>query len=880
MSLTSGTRLGPYDILAPLGSGGMGEVYKARDTRLGRDVAVKVLPSSVAIDPDRRARFEREAKAVAALSHPNILAIFDFAIHDGVACAVMELLDGETLRATLAQGPLSVRRAIDTAIQIGRGLAAAHDKGIVHRDLKPENVFLLADGQIKVLDFGLAKAIGEAPATDNATIAATDPGTVMGTVGYMAPEQVRGQTADARADLFALGAVLYEMLSGRQAFHRDTAAETMTAILKEDAPELTAGRADLPQILDTIVRHCLERNPAERFQSARDLVFNLQSLAHATGSGSAAAVKSAGPRARFTWREGLAWALVAAFAIGAGVFYRRSTAARPTAVVRLQVTAPEQTAWASPLGAPEGSNGGTISPDGTMLAFAADDGSGKSILWVRPVDSFTARPLAGTVGAAFPFWSPDSRSLGFFTATKLKRIAADGGPAQTLCETPGTPRGGSWSDRAVILIGSSGSVLRRVSTDGGSVTPVTGMDPQNAVQQWPSFLPDGQHFLFYSASARAIFVGSVDSVEAKRLVPSDSNAVFAPPGHILFVREGSLLAQRFDVARLEVMGDPRPVVERVAWSVAPWNLGAFSVSRTGTLTYRLGGGSRTQFAWFDRSGRELGLVGPVGDYLSPALSPDETRLAFTRRDDQPAGDIWTLDFTRQTPIRLTFSPDTDVYPLWTLDGSSIIYSSVREGLVAKPLAGTGAARQILAPTNNLLIPSQIGSDGQRLLFFGDMGTATGFDVFTTPLAGGATPTAVVQGPLTDVEPELSPDQKWIAYGTTETGGYEVFVQPMPPTGAKWQISTTGGRQPQWRRDGRELYFVTNDRKFYAVDVSPGPTFEFGTPRVLFDIPSNTISVRNSYVPSKDGRRFLINKLLDSAVPPINVVVNWSATMEK
>jgi eukaryotic-like serine/threonine-protein kinase len=365
MSLNIGARVGPYEVVTTLGTGGMGEVYRARDTRLDRDVALKVLPSSVAIDRDRRARFEREAKAVAALSHPNILAIFDFAFYNGVACAVTELLAGETLRARLAQSPLPVRRAIDTAIQIGRGLAAAHDKGIVHRDLKPENIFLTVDGQVKVLDFGLAKAVVDGYATNSETIAGTDRGTVMGTVGYMAPEQVRGQPVDARADLFALGVVLYEM-SGRQAFLRDTPAETMTAILKDDPPELIAGRTDLPPGLEAIVGHCLERNPADRFQSARDLVFNLQSIAQGTGSGSAASMKAVKTRGRFEWREGIGWALVAALALALGVMYRRATAVRVSPIVRLQVTPPEQSRWAAPLGAPEGSNGGTISPDGMI----------------------------------------------------------------------------------------------------------------------------------------------------------------------------------------------------------------------------------------------------------------------------------------------------------------------------------------------------------------------------------------------------------------------------------------------------------------------------------------------------------------------------------
>jgi Tol biopolymer transport system component len=872
MSLTIGARVGPYEVVTTLGTGGMGEVYRARDTRLDRDVALKVLPSSVAIDPDRRARFE--AKAVAALSHPNILAIFDFAFYDGVACAVTELLDGETLCARLAQGPLPVRRAIEIAIQIGRGLAAAHDKGFVHRDLKPENIFITTDGQVRILDFGLAKVVADGREADNQTVAATDPGTVMGTVGYMAPEQVRGQSADARADLFALGVVIYEMLSGRRAFLRDTPAETMTAILKEDPPELMARRTDLPPALDTIVRHCLERNPAERFQSARDLVFNLQSIAQTTGSGSAASMKAVTTRGRVGWREGISWALVAAFALAVGVMYRRLAPVRSSPVVRLQVTAPEQTRWAAPLGAPDGSNGGAISPDGTMLAFVAGDRSGKVLLWVRPLNSFTARPLPGTEGAAFPFWSPDSRVIGFFAATKVKKIAAEGGPAQSLADIASTPRGGTWSQLGVILIGISGKPIVRMSSDGGPLTEVTS-DAQNSGPQWPSFLPDGHHFLFYSSEVRAVFAGSLDSPSTKRLVESDSNALFAPPGEILFVREGTLLAQAFDPDRLELTGDASPVDEGVGWSIPPWNLAAVSVSRTGTLTYRHGGGSRTEFVWLDRSGREIGKIGGPGDYLAPMLSPDETRVAFMRRDDQPAGDIWILDTGRQ--LRLTIDPGVEMYPIWTTDASTIIYSSVKLGIVAKPVAGRGPGRPIVSSKNRLLIPAQVIDGGKQLLFFADFGTSTAYDIFTIPVAGGGAPTALIHGPLSEVEPQISPDGKWIAFSTPQTGKYEVFVQTVPPTeGSSWQVSTGSGRQPMWRQDGRELYYVSDDRKLYAVAVHAGDTFEFDQPQVLFDIAANIASVRNSYVPSKDGRRFLVNKLLDTAVPPIDVVVNWVA----
>jgi Tol biopolymer transport system component len=783
-------------------------------------VAVKVLPEAVANDLDRRARFEREARAVAALSHPNILAIFDFATADGRVYAVTELLDGETLRARLGS-PLTVRNAVDMATQIARGLAAAHDKGIVHRDLKPENVFVLNDGQVKILDFGLAKAITDGRREDADTVAGTDPGTVLGTVGYMAPEQIRGQDVDGRADLFALGAVLYEMLAGRRAFQRDTPAETMTAILKEDPPHLTMSRGDLPPALDAVVGHCLERNPAERFQSARDLVFNLQAASAATGSGPASTMSAVRSRAKITGREAIAWTLAASLAVvvmsGLALWRGRSPSGPAPVVARFSVAPPDKTGWASTLGAPDGTNSGTISPDGKTLVFVAADATGKVLVWVRPLDSLTATALPGTDGAAFPFWSSDSRFLAFFTQTRLRRMPAGGGPVQTVAELSSTPRGGTWNAQGVILFATAGSAIMRVSADGGQPAPVTTPDAQNPGHQWPSFLPDGEHFFYYGSGTGETYLGSLASGTLKKVARSDTNAIFAPPEHVLFVREGSLFGQRFDLTRLETVGEPVPIVQDVSWNVSPWNLGAFSVSDNGRLTYRLGGGSRTQFAWFDRSGRQIAVVGPPGDYLSLALSPDETKVAFTRRDDQTAGDIWTLDLARQTLSRFTFDASSEIYPVWSSDGQTIAYESTRDGLFAKNADGTGATRHLLG-TPSSLIPTQILSDRKLLLFFADFGGATGFDTYVLTMAEGAKPTPVIQTVITDVEPQLSPDARWIAYASTETGAYDVFVQPFPTTGAKWQISAGGGRQPMWRRDGRELFFVTNDRKFYAVNV--------------------------------------------------------------
>ena len=858
----------------------MGEVYRARDGRLHRDVAVKVLPAAIANDADRRARFEREAQAVAALSHPNILAIFDVGRDGDTAYAVTELLDGTTLRQALTTR-LAVRKAVDIATQIARGLAAAHDKGIVHRDLKPENVFLLNDGQVKILDFGLAKATIEAKSSDTETLGGTDPGTVLGTVGYMSPEQVRAEPVDARSDLFSLGAILYEMLSGRRAFQRDTTAETMTAILKEDPPDLTLARGDLPPALDGIVRHCLERNPAERFQSARDLVFNLQTQSSASGSVALDAVRGRS-RVGFARREIVAWALllVAVSAIAALFFRSAPKIGGRSSAARFQVMAPDKTQWSSPLGAPEGSNSGTIAPDGRTLAFVALDASGKSLVWLRPLDSFTARPLAGTEGAAFPFWAPDSRSIAFFTQTRLRKVSVDGGPVQTVAELSSTVRGGSWNARGDIIFATAGSTILHVSDDGGPTSVVTKPDADNPAHQWPSFLPDGEHFLYYGAASRSVFLASLSAGTLKRLFGADSNAVFAPPSDILFVREGALYAQRFDVTKAELQGEPRAVVEQVSWTIAPWNLGAFSVSATGTLTYRRGSGGRSQFVWFDREGTMLQRLGPAGEYLSPTLSPDESKVAFTRRDDQPAGDIWTLDLARQALSRFTFDPASEIYPVWAPDGT-LLYESTKDGIFMKNGDGTGVATLLLGTTSSL-IPMQVISNPRRLLFFADFGTPTGFDIYLLPLdaSKNAKPTPVIQTPVTDVEPEFSPDGKWIAYASTETGGYDVFVQPYPPTGARWQISTGGGRQPRWSAKGDELYFVTNDRKFYAVAVHAGTSFEFGVPTYLFDMPSNTISVRNSYVPSRDGRRFLVNTQLDTVVPPIYVDTDWAASVQR
>jgi Tol biopolymer transport system component len=891
MPLATGTRLGSYEIITPLGAGGMGEVYRARDARLGRDVAIKVLPPSVATDPDRRARFEREARAVASLSHPNLLAIFEFAIEGATPYAVTELLEGETLREMLvasathaAPGGLPVRKAVDIGLQVLRGLAAAHDKAIVHRDLKPENIFVSRDGHVKILDFGLAKPFADASGHDAATAMATDPGTVVGTVSYMAPEQVRGLPVDGRTDLFAFGAVLYEMLAGRRAFARDTAAETMTAILKEDPPELAASRTDLPASLDVIVRHCLERNPNERFQSARDLAFNLQAASLGSGSGPASTVSViAARRPRVSLREAIAWTAAGALAmalISVAVMWRGTSSRSATAApIRFQIAPPLGKSWSAPLGSPAGSNGGTISPDGRTVVFVSPDANGKDVLWVRQVDNFTATALAGTEGAAFPFWSPDGQSLAFFTQTRLLRIAASGGPIQTVCELSSTPRGGSWGQQGVILFATAGSAVMRVSATGGQPTAATKPDAANPGHQWPSFLPDGERFLFYGSGTGEVFLASVKAATVKSVLKSDTNATFVPPGDLLFVREGTLFVQRLDMDRFEPAGEPVPVVPNVSWTVSPWNHGAYSASWNDVLTFRHAGGNTTQLAWLDRAGRRIQTMGPPGEYVSPTLSPDETRVAFARRDGSSSSDIWIMDLSRQTMSRYTFGKGSKVYPVWSTDGQTIAYQSTREGLFTKNADGAGETVRVLTSASGV-IPVQLVPELKLLLFFADFGTGTGFDIFTLPLTPNALPVPVIQSSAIDVEPQLSPDGHWIAYSSTEAGGYNVYVQPYPTTGVKHQITTAGGRQPSWRRDGKELFYATNDAKLYAVDVKTGSTFQFESPHFLFEMSANTISVRNTYVASRDGQRFLVNQLLDTAVPPISVDLDWRSGLKK
>ncbi len=913
MSLARGTLLGAYEVVALLGTGGMGEVYRARDPRLGREVAIKVLPAGVADDPDRLQRFEQEARAAAALNHPNILAVHDVGRHKGAPYIVSELLDGETLRARLQGGPLPVRKAVEYAVQIAHGLAAAHEKGIVHRDLKPENLFVTGDGRIKILDFGLAKLTETEPAVAGPSVLPTTsprtlPGVVLGTLGYMAPEQLRGQRADHRADVFAFGAILYEMLSGERAFRGPTTADTISAILDKDPPDLPAAERHIPPALVRIVDRCLEKGPTGRFQTASDLAFALEGLSATSEQSDVSVSAAARPRRS---RERLAWvvtaslfvAIVAALALGAPAYLQRAPA--DVHAYRSTLPMPANAVLSDPIAARRFA----MSPDGRRLAFTAAGPDGRAMLWVRPLDGLTAEPLAGTEDALAPFWSPDSRYIGFFTGTvslptgytgggRLKKIGAAGDAPVTLCEFSGTPSGASWNRDDVILfstIASAEGGFRRVSASGGTPSVVTTPDEASEQREYflPSFLPDGVHFLYsaYSLATRnllGIYVASIDSGERKLLVPGGPVPAAAgltsakhAQSYLLWQRGATLMAQAFDLARLELLGEALPVAEQV-------QPGAFTVSDAGILAYQAGSEEvLSELVWFDRSGTQIDVLGDRADYADLALSPDGTRASVSIRDPaRRTRDIWLYDAPRGLRTRLTFDPSDDFVPIWSLDGSRIVFNSARAGrldLYQKPSSGSGADEVFLAAGDFGKFPYGWSPDGRFFLYASAAGTpGTGNDLYALPLFGDRKPFAFLQTRFNEAWARFSPDGRWVAYRSDESGRGEVYVTSFPTSAGKWQISTGGGNLARWRRDGHEIFYLAPDNKLMAAQVNgQGSAFEVGPVRTLFQTRAKTVDTRYAYDVSADGQRFLvITPVEQTTSAPITLVVNWPGLLRE
>jgi eukaryotic-like serine/threonine-protein kinase len=895
MTVEPGVKLGRYEIRSKLGAGGMGEVYQGRDTQLGRDVAVKVLPTSVSTDPDRLRRFEQEACAASALNHPNILIVHDIGAHDGTTYVVSELLEGETLRNRIGGTPLGQRRAVDYALQIANGLAAAHEKGIIHRDLKPDNIFITNDGRVKILDFGLAKLTqleGIQSQTDVPTRRVdTDPGVVMGTVGYMSPEQLKGRLVDQRSDIFSFGAILYEMLSGRRAFHGGSAAETMSAILKEDPPELSDTNRNVSPALERLVNHCLEKNPEARFHSARDVAFALEAVSGSAVATETTTAQSFVPRG-FRVRQWLPWALAAIGLLMAAItfawaYFRRERAdARPIEVMRFTIPIPEK---AQTFGAP------TISPDGRYVVFRVNTDDGKELLWMHALGSFEGRPLVGTDGGFQPFWSPDSRAVAFFAKGKLKWIDVSGGSVQTVCDAPSN-YSGAWSREGTIIFSRGvASGLYHVPATGGTPMQLTTVDAsRNEIEHiWPYFLPDGHHFLFLARNAQpensAVYIGSLDSKETTRLLQAHSSMAYVSLGYLLFVRENTLMAQGFEAGTLQLKGEAFPVAERTVRNFISGRA-MFSVSENGVLVFRAGAGIiNSQLVWFDRSGKQLSVLTPPGSYNAPALSPDEKKIAISRLDLQTGtlSDIWLIDVERGSQIRLTTDPASDLFPSWSPNGDHVTFVSTRNGLTSiyQKLSNGASPEEPLVSSPELKFNPQWPPDGQSIIY-SQLNPKTNVDLYLLPLSGEKKSTSWLQTNFIDAQPRLSPNGRWIAYISNDTGQFQVYVDSFPAISAKVAISIGGGSQPQWRADGRELYYYAPDRKLMAVEVNgDGPTFKVGGARPLFEIRVASIDQsfpgNGYYTVTKDGKRFLVASLPEAPEgQQINVVVNWAADFKK
>jgi serine/threonine protein kinase len=885
MAILPGARLGPYEILSAVGAGGMGEVYRARDTRLERTVAIKILPGHLADRPNLRERFEREAKTIASLNHPHICTLYDVGHQDGTDYLVMEYLEGETLAQRLAKGPLPLEQVLQDAVEIADALDKAHRKGITHRDLKPGNIMLTKSGT-KLLDFGLAKLTqGEKPATPFTELPTqkdgiTAEGTILGTLQYMAPEQVEGKEADARTDIFAFGVVVYEMATGKKAFEGKSQASLIAKILETEPAPISTLQPMTPPALDRLVRKCLAKDPDDRWQSARDLTDELKWIAEQSHSpqptvGTPAPARQT-TRAKFFWIATVV-ALVAAAAVAAVFYLRRAPGEQRS--FRFAVAPPEKHTLPVLTGAPSFLS---ISPDGTKLAFVAIDSSGHAMLWVRDLDSQTSQSIPGTDDAQVPFWSPDSRFIAFSDNSSLKKVAVSGGPVQVIAATQALG-GGTWNRDGVIVFAPAtlGGAILQVPASGGSPALITKLDPQEqTAHTWPSFLPDGKHFLYLARTpdpnSGVIYVGSLDSKENKQLLKLTSSALYAAPGYLLFARAGTLLAQPFDADRLELKGDAIPIAQGVQFSALNGKAGV-AVSDNGVLAYRVAPSTgQLRLVFVDRKGAEQPLTAPPHAYRNPRLSPDGQRVAVTI--DEGGSQEWLLDISRGTLSRLTFEGSYNGGTAWTPDGKRITFGSNRGGqrnLFWQSADGSGAAERLMTD-DNVQIASSWSHDGQ-LLLFEETGAGTGYDVWTYRTSDHkAQP--LLNSRFNEIGPRFSPDGHWMTYASDESGRYEVYVQPYPGPGGKWQISAEGGTEPIWAGNG-ELFY-RNGEKLMVAQTTVRPTFSAGTPKTLFEGSYAIYQSIPDYDVSPDAQRFLFLNTGNEARAEISVVVNWTEDLKQ
>ncbi len=893
-----GDHVGPYDVAARLGAGGMGEVWRAEDTRIGREVALKLLPEDFADDAERQARFEREARTLASLNHHNIATLYGLEHLDGKHVLVMELVEGEGLDEVIARGPLPVDEAAAIALQIAAALEAAHEAGIVHRDLKPANVRIRPDGTVKVLDFGLAKVWEADEATSGLTHSPTitslhtRAGVLLGTAAYMAPEQARGKRVDRRTDIWAFGVVLWEMLTGRRMFDGETVTDVIAAVVTRD-PDWVALPPATPAAVRRILGRCLRRDPRTRQPDIASVRLDLEELGGGEDEAEESSRVAASPRTTTPVRRPrLAWAAIALVAMLTGGALASLLQPRPPPppVVEFEVTPPPETRFYLD---PERPGAATVSPDGGAIAFTAE-AKGKYQLYIRQLDSAAGRAVPGTEGAQYPFWSPDSRWVGFFDGSRIKKVQAIGGVGSpvTICEVQ-EMKGASWGSSGFIVFApSAGDVLERVSDAGGTPAPVTvfGHELNEDSHRHPRFLPDGRHFLYLArvnsgTPENGVMVGSLDGGPGKLLLRSPAAAEYAS-GYLLFLRDAALMAQPFDPGRLELTGEAVPVADGIRVVSMGTAQAVFTASDNGVLAYQIGDiAAARQLVWHDREGRVMGPLGDAATYWDVAVAPGGRETAVTISEgSRGAGsaDVWTYDLRRGVRTRLTFDPHDESGLVWSPDGRTLVFSSNREGpydLYAITVGGTQPERLLYA-SDGAKFPCSISPDGRFLLFAEDH-ERTGIDLMLLPLEGEPKPRPFITSDFNQPHGVFSPDGRWVAYASNESGHMEVYVTPFPGPGRKWQISTQGGSWPQWRDDGRELYYRAPVGTIFRVSVETrGESLLVGTPQSLeFAVTTDGSSAR--YSAAADGSRFLsIDPVTSEVQPPLTVVLNWTARLSR
>jgi eukaryotic-like serine/threonine-protein kinase len=893
MALASGTKLGPYEIQSPLGAGGMGEVYRGTDTRLDRAVAIKVLASHLSSSPELRQRMEREGRAISSLNHPHICHLYDVGSQDGTDYLVMELLQGETLAERLRKGAMPLNGILKIGIAIAEALAVAHRQGIVHRDLKPGNI-MLTPGGAKLMDFGLAKPLGlqnsgagsgSVPAfTAVATLSGPSPlsplttaGSIIGTIQYMSPEQIEGKEADARSDIFAFGSVLYEMAAGKRPFEGKSQISLASSILEKDPEPISALKPLIPAAFEHVVATCLQKNPDDRFQNAHDVKLELQWIAtdrQAPAAGAPSLPASSRLKERISW----AAAVIAATVLGAAAGMFLFHPAKSARSIRTVINAPEKTSLnltSDTAGPP------VLSPDGASIAFAASGADGKTALWVRPMNTVEAHILPGTEGAIFPFWSPDSHALGFFSNSKLKTIDLDGGSPQVVADAQ-LGRGGAWGADGVIVFSANPiSPLLRVNANGGSPVAVTKIDAtQHTSHRWPFFLPDGKHFLYLAlhhdpskAANNTLYYASIDGHENRPLFRSQSNAVYAD-GYLLFARGDVLMAERFDPSSGKLSDESRSLAKGVMNDFATWHMDA-SASSDGLLVFGSGSIADLQLVWMDRSGKQISTIAEKFTNLQFAqISPQGDRVAL--QIDAGVNDIWVLDLARGVRTRLTFGPVANIFPVWSPDGKWIAYNSNRMGqysLFRRPSDGSGAEEPLLNQEQPVIANSW-SADGKYLIYTKQPQDGS-HEIWALPLEGERKPSLVLKG---GDQAHLSPDGHWLAYTSSESGLLEVYVMAFGGGQGKWQVSSNGGNLPQWSRDGKELHYMDPTYNLVAVPVTQaGGALQFGAPQTL--VPTWS-APQVFYDFSPDGKKILLDRVSQLVSQSVTVISNFTAELKK